>query len=67
MKKTYHLAEDLFIAMAFVSFIVAVVTGLLEISPILWGITPLQLFKGAGACLLFSIALSLREIALARK
>jgi hypothetical protein len=63
MKKVYHVGDDLFVVIAFVSFVVAVISRLLGISPIFWGITPLQLFNGALACLLFSIALSLRDMA----
>jgi len=62
MKKMYDIGEDLFMIIAFVAFTVAVMIRLLEISPIIWGITPDQLFKGATVCLLFSIALSLREL-----
>jgi len=62
MRKIYPIGDDLFLAIAFVAFFVAVITRLLGISPIIWGITPLQLFYGAIACLLFSIALSLRDM-----
>ena len=63
MKKTYEIGEDLFILIAFVAFVVGVVLRLLDISPIIWGITTAQLLKGTVACLLFSIALSVRELA----
>jgi len=63
MKKTYHMGDDLFVVIAFVTFIIAVVLKLLGISEIVWGITATQLFKGAVVCLLFSIALSLRDLA----
>ena len=63
MKKVYRIGDDLFMSIAFVVFIVGVVLKLLGISTIIWGITPIQLFNGAAVCLLFSIALSLREMA----
>lgn len=63
MKKMYDIGEDVFMIFAFVAFTVAVMLGLLGISPIIWGITPDKLYKGATVCLLFSIALSLRELA----
>jgi len=63
MKKLYPIGDDLFLVIGFIAFMVAVVTRLLGISVIFWGITPIQLFNGAMACLLFSIALSLRDIA----
>lgn len=67
MKKVYSITDDLFMVIAFVAFMVGVVTKLLVISPIFWGITPIQLFNGALMCLLFSIALSLRDLAKAGK
>ena len=68
MKQIYCISDDLFMAFAFMSFIVAVVCRLLGISAIIWGITPNQLFQGAIVCLLFSIALSLRDMSqIARK
>ena len=63
MKKTYEIGEDLFIIIAFVAFLVGVVLRLLDISPIIWGITTAGLLKGTVVCLLFSIALSVRELA----
>lgn len=63
MKKMYRISDDLFMMIAFVAFMVGVVTRLLGISEIFWGITPLQLFNGTVVCLLFSIALSLRDLA----
>jgi len=63
VKKVYHMSDDLFVVIAFIAFMVAVVLKLLGISTIIWGITSVQLFKGAVACLFFSIALSLRDLA----
>lgn len=63
MKKVYRIGDDLFMVIAFVAFIVGAVLRLLGISPIFWEITPAQLVNGAVVCLLFSIALSLRDMA----
>ncbi|MFH1577457.1 MAG: hypothetical protein ABIC18_00080 [Candidatus Omnitrophota bacterium] len=63
MKQTYHIGDDLFLVLAFSGFMVAVVAKLLGISLLFWGVTSIQLFGGSIVCLLFSIALSLREVA----
>ena len=67
MKKNYYMGDDFFVVIAFIAFMVAVVLKLLGISTIIWGITSVQLFKGAVVCLLFSIALSLGDMARAGK
>lgn len=63
MKKTYNLGEDLFLAIAFISFVVGAVLKLLGINYIIWGITSRNLISNAVLCLLFSIALSLYDVA----
>ncbi len=63
MKKTYNLGEDLFLAVAFVSFVVGTVLKLFGINDIAWGITSRNLIGNAVVCLLFSIALSLYDVA----
>ena len=63
MKKNYLIGGDLFIASAFVTFIIGAVLYLLGIRVILWNITPVMLVKLSYWCLLFSIALSLIETA----
>ena len=63
VKKIYPIGDDLFLIIAFAAFIVAVVSRLLAISPIFWGVTPVQLLNGAVVCLLFSMALSIRDMA----
>ena len=62
MKSVYQIGDDLFILIGFVAFIVAVFSRLINVPSVIWGITPGQLFKGAMACLLFSIGLSLRDM-----
>jgi len=62
MKNMYRLGDDLFIAIAFVSFMVGVVLRLLEIKKIFWGITTAGILRFSVMCLLFSIALSLLDL-----
>lgn len=63
MRKVYNLGDDLFLAVAFVSFVVGAVLRLLGIYEIAWGITNRGLIVNAVICLLFSIALSLYDLA----
>jgi hypothetical protein len=63
MKKVYHVGDDLFIALAFVTFILGGLFKLLGINKLIYGITPLNLIFLAVVCLLFSIALSLYDVA----
>jgi len=63
MKKIYPIGDDIFMVIAFSAFVVGLVLRLLGIPTIIWGIAPIQLIKGSAFCLLFSIALSLREMA----
>lgn len=67
MKNIYQIGDDLFVIIAFVAFVVAVFARLAGVPPMFLGITPIQLFRGAGMCLLFSIGLSLRDMAAASK
>jgi len=55
--------DDLFIALAFVTFILGGVFKLMGFSNLLWGITPANLIFLSMMCLLFSIALSLYDVA----
>jgi len=67
MKKIYPIGEDIFIATAFVSFVIALgvtaVTKIAEISLLPFGLTPSHIFNFSMICLLFSISLSLRDMA----
>ncbi|MDD5729562.1 MAG: hypothetical protein PHN57_00325 [Candidatus Omnitrophica bacterium] len=63
MKKVYNLGDDLFLAAAFVSFMIGSVLRLLDIQEIGLGITSRALIVNAIICLLFSIALSLYDLA----
>ena len=63
MKKVYNFGDDLFLAIAFVTFAVGVVSRLLEIDSFWWGVTPQNLISLSMMCLIFSIALSLYDIA----
>lgn len=63
MKTVYHVGDDLFIAAAFVTFILGGIFNLLGIDTLFWGITPKNLIVLSMMCLLFSIALSLYDVA----
>ncbi len=62
MKNVYRLGDDLFIAIAFVSFMIGLVLRLLEIKKAFWGITTIGILRFSVMCLLFSIALSLLDL-----
>jgi len=63
MRKVYNLGDDLFLAIAFISFVVGVVLRMMGIYEIALGITSRSLIFNAIICLLFSIALSLYDLA----
>ncbi|MFH1767707.1 MAG: hypothetical protein ABH858_00915 [Candidatus Omnitrophota bacterium] len=63
MKKNYLVCGDIFIAVAFSTFIIGTVVRLLNIKTIFLGITPGHLWKLSVWCILFSIALSLIDLA----
>ena len=67
MKKVYHLGDDLFIACAFVSFLLGATFKLLGINSLFYGITPKNLISLSAFCLLFSIALSFYDLAHGQK
>ena len=62
MKSVYRLGDDIFIATAFVTFIIAVVTRLLGFSQLWLGVTVRNILTISVICLLFSIALSLYDL-----
>lgn len=63
MKKMYHVGDDLFIAAAFVCFITGGFFYLLNFQNLAFGVTPRHLIQLAAICLLFSISLSLYDMA----
>jgi hypothetical protein len=67
VKKVYNLGDDMFLAVAFVTFAIGVVLRLLGIYrfEVVGGVvlTAETLIRGAIVCLLFSIALSLYDLA----
>ena len=67
MKQIYRIGDDLFVLIAFISLVVAIVTRLLGITNIIYGIRPVQLLCGSAICLLFSVALSLRDMAYSKE
>lgn len=62
MKKMYSVGDDLFVAMAFVSFVVGIGLRILSLSQVPFGINYVEVLYFAMMCLLFSIALSLYEL-----
>ena len=67
MKKIYHIGDDLFIAIAFTALVIGGITKLLGVKELFWGITSVSLIKLSVISLLFSIALSLYDLAYSRK
>lgn len=63
MKKTYNLSGDIFIAAAFIFLLVGIVTKLLGIEVLFWGIRASGLIKLTALSLMFSIALNLHDLA----
>lgn len=63
MKKMYNIGEDLFIAIAFATFVVGGFLSLLGIKLLFWGITTKGVLDLSLMCLLFSMALSLYDMA----
>jgi len=63
MKKIYYIGDDIFIAAAFVAFVVAGGLTLLGIRDLFWNITTRSLIRLSVISLFFSIALSLYELA----
>jgi len=55
--------DDLFIALAFMAFILGGVFKLFGFNNLIWGVTPQSLIFLSMMCLLFSIALSLYDVA----
>jgi len=62
MRKVYRLGDDLFIAIAFVSFVVGIVLHLMGIKDLPLGIDPKAILFFSMMCLLFSSALSLYDL-----
>lgn len=62
MKTVYSLGDDIFIAMAFVSFIIGIALRILSISQIAFGLNYKEVLFFSVMCLLFSIALSLYDL-----
>jgi len=62
MRKVYRLGDDLFIAVAFVSFVIAIVLRLMGIEDLPLGLNTEGILFFSMMCLLFSIALSLYDL-----
>jgi hypothetical protein len=62
MRKVYSVGDDLFVALAFISFVVGIALRVLSASGVSFGISYREILFFAMMCLLFSIALSLYEL-----
>lgn len=62
MKTLYRVGDDIFVAAAFVSFIIGIILKLAGIKEVMLGITPKAIIFFSMMCLLFSIALSLYDL-----
>jgi len=62
MRKVYRLGDDLFIAIAFVSFVIGIILRLMGIEDLPLGIDTKAVLFFSMMCLLFSIALSLYDL-----
>jgi len=62
MRKVYSVGDDLFVAMAFISFVIGIALRILSLSDVPFGISYKEILFFAMMCLLFSIALSLYEL-----
>lgn len=67
MKEVYHLGDDLFIALGFVSFVLGGFFRLMGLDNVFFGFSPRTFIDLAIICLLFSIALSLYDVAHGKK
>ena len=62
MRKVYSVGDDLFVALAFISFVVGIALRVLSFSEVPFGINYREILFFSMMCLLFSIALSLYEL-----
>ena len=62
MKNVYRIGDDLFVIMAFASFVIGIVLRLFSLSEINFGVNYKEALFFSMMCLLFSIALSLHDL-----
>jgi len=62
MRKVYSVGDDLFVALAFISFVVGIALRVLSFSDVPFGVSYKEILFFSMMCLLFSIALSLYEL-----
>jgi hypothetical protein len=67
MKGVYRVGDDLFVAMAFVSFVIGIALRILSVSQVAFGINYKEVLFFSMMCLLFSIALSLYDLNVSSK
>ncbi len=65
MEKHYSLLSRIFVVLALVSFIVAIIDKIFGF--VIWGLFPLSYLRFTGVCLLFVIAFSLSQMAAKKK
>jgi hypothetical protein len=62
MRDVYRVGDDIFVAMAFVSFVLGIALRILSISQVTFGVNYKEVLFFSGMCLMFSIALSLYDL-----
>jgi len=62
MRDVYRVGDDIFVAMAFVSFVLGIALRILSISQVSFGVNHKEVLFFSMMCLLFSIALSLYDL-----
>ena len=62
MKDVYRVGDDIFVAMAFVSFVLGIALRILSVSQVSFGINYKEVLFFSMMCLMFSIALSLYDL-----
>jgi hypothetical protein len=62
MRDVYRVGDDIFVAMAFVSFVLGIALRILSISQVTFGVNYKEVLFFSMMCLLFSIALSLYDL-----
>jgi hypothetical protein len=62
MKEVYRVGDDVFVGMAFVSFVLGIALRILSISKVTFGLSFKEVLFFSMMCLLFSIALSLYDL-----
>lgn len=62
MKDVYRVGDDIFVAMAFMSFVIGIALRILSESRVIFGVNYKEALFFSMMCLLFSISLSLYDM-----